>query len=171
MTFPFEPIERKPKPRERKPDVFDVRTNRVVAQSRPENMKTYQIRAPKKTHFRVATCEEIECPNFLYGWKTIVDPSTDIGRAQRQYIKNDTTRKATSYRREDSLVEFTFEAGQTCFQTHYLRLDNEALYLVKGGDWRGNPRGEALKQHANADDWVDDFANNQLKLIEIAQRG
>lgn len=147
-----------------------MKTNRVQTALPPRAMKTYQVVAPQETHFRPATCAEVECPHHLYGWRTIVDSATELGQRQIQYIKNESGRRFTSFHVESGLVTFTFEAGQECFVQHRIRLDNEALYFVRGGDWRGNPLGET-KQHANADDWVDDFANHQQVIADRIKRG
>ena len=33
------------------------------------SMKTYQMAQPLKTHWRPASCEEVDCPNYLSGWR------------------------------------------------------------------------------------------------------
>lgn len=146
-------------------------TNRVSHALGAESMKTYRIVVPLSTHFRVATCAEVNCPNYLYGWKTTCDLNTDLGQAQIDWIKTSSGRRFTSYREESGLVVFTFEAGQDCFEQHQLRLDKPEIYAVSDGDWRGNPRGTDVFKHANADDWVDDFANHQQKIADRIYRG
>src|SRR6266540_2045312 len=125
-------------------------------------MKTYQVIAPKATHFRNATCAEIYCSNYLNGWKTEIDESSELGQKQAYYIRNSSGRH---YKEDRSvaagLTIFVFEAGQQCFSQHQVRLDKPEIYLVKGGDWRGNPAGIETKKHSSPDDWVDDFANHQ----------
>jgi hypothetical protein len=46
--------------------------------------KTYSALAPLATHFRAATCEDVDCGNYLHGWKTVVNESTELGAAHRQ---------------------------------------------------------------------------------------
>ena len=69
------------------------------------------------------------------------------------------------------LTEFTFEAGQTCFVEHRVPLEREPLYVVRDGDWRGNPRGTAPRIHTRPDDWVDDFAEHQQRLADRFEQG
>jgi hypothetical protein len=134
-------------------------------------MKTYQIVAPLSTHWRPATCGEVNCPNYLNGWKTVVDETTELGRAQAHYIRSESKRKFTVAFLEGGLTRFIFEAGQRCFAEHQARLDRPELYVVRDGDWRGNPRGTEPRRHARPADWVDDFANHQQRIAEQIQKG
>lgn len=170
MTLPRDYPE--VRPRGRVPDRIDVRSNRIRPALGAESMKTYQLSAPIQTHHRPATCAEVDCPNHSYGWKTVVDTGTDLGQRQAAFIKEDTTRRHTSYREGDAgVVVFIFEAGQTCFDQHTIPLEREPTYLVKDGDWRGNPRGTRPLVHDSADNWVDDFATHQQRIRERQQRG
>ncbi|WP_225840314.1 hypothetical protein [Streptomyces sp. NK08204] len=65
------------------------------------------------------------------------------------------------------LTVFRFESGQRCFAEHYTRPE---IYLVRDGDWRGNPTGRR-RQHTRPADWVEDMAENQGRLIELQERG
>lgn len=134
-------------------------------------MQTFQVLAPKATHFRQATCAEIDCPHYLHGWRTTIDESTELGQQQAWYVRNQSGRRFTEDRDQaPGLTTFTFEAGQRCFGQHQVRLDKPELFIVRDGDWRGNPSGRR-RQHANADDWVDDFANHQDKLARELEKG
>jgi hypothetical protein len=44
------------------------------------------------------------------------------------------------------------------------------MYLVRDGDWRGNPTGRK-RQHTRAADWVEDMQENQGRLIDQQQKG
>lgn len=135
------------------------------------SMKTYQVVAPRSTHFREATCAEMNCPNYMHGWMTEIDESSELGQSQAYYIRNSSGRHFTENRNvRPGLTVFTFEAGQKCFSTHQTRLEKPEIFLVKGGDWRGNPTG-MRRQHANADDWVEDFAEHQDKLATRLNQG
>lgn len=132
--------------------------------------KTYEIRAPLKTHWRKATCEEVRCPDYERGWKTTVDESTDLGKRQAHYIRHDRTRKHAENRLPSGLTEFTFSPGQTCFDSHKTRLEIDEIFVERGGDWRGNPRREG-RMHTNAEFWVESFAEHQDKLKTALERG
>ena len=66
------------------------------------------------------------------------------------------------------LVEFTFEAGQSCFEQHVLPA-RDPIYLVRGGDWRGNPTGER-HVHTSGEDFVDEWQNHADRLNTLRVR-
>ena len=141
--------------------------NRITPAMDAANYKTYQIAAPLSTHFRPASCVEVDCPDHLNGWrvrKALISEHAmaDINTARYAFIEVD-------FDGEPFLV---FEAGQPCFRAseHRVPLEREPLYLVRGGDFRGNPRGEQLT-HTRPEDWVDDFANHQQSLADRMEQG
>lgn len=147
--------------------------NRIEPKLPAGAMKTYGILAPASTHFRVATCAEIDCPPHLYGWTTTVDERTELGQSQAHYIRKQSGRRFTETRNALGLTEFTFEAGQKCFKAgdHQARLERPEIFVVRDGDHRGNPRGTATRKHASAADWQDDFAHHQQTLADKFQEG
>jgi hypothetical protein len=148
-------------------------------------MKTYGIKVPlTERYFRPATCAEADCSYYLHGWESPIDESTEQGQEQAWYIRNRSGRRFTEDRdQKPGLTVFKFEAGQQCFadkrrgaianmdpgRHHAVRVGRPELFIVRGGDWRGHT-GES-RQHANADDWVDDFANHQLRLADQIEKG
>lgn len=135
--------------------------NRSIQPNAPfTSYKTYQIVAPLNTHFRKATCAEVECAAQSRGWKSVIDESTTLGQAQAAYIRRDSKRKFVESKNEAGLTEFVFESGQTCFQTHQVSLERPAIFIVKDGDFRGNPTGRHM-QHTQPEHWVEDFAEHQ----------
>jgi hypothetical protein len=134
--------------------------------------KTYQIAAPVSSHWRSASCAEVDCPAHQYGWSTTVDTATDLGQGQAYYIRRESGR---SYREEQvgpGMVRFTFGPGQRCFRadTHRVRTGRPEIFAVRGGDWRGNPTGDK-RQHQSPDDWLDDFATHQQYITDRRERG
>lgn len=144
--------------------------NRIEPNLPAAAYKTYQIIAPKSTHYRPATCEEVECDMYQNGWKSIIDESTDLGKKQAHYIRYESRRSFKTERLPNGLTSFYFEPGQQCFYEHQVKLDRPEIYVVTGGDFRGNPLGTAPVRHKNAADWQDDFANHQDKLANQRQR-
>lgn len=147
-------------------------------------LKTYQIAAPLDSHWRQASCDEVACRAWTEGWQTVVDESTDLGRQQAGYIRrecvrdgNGTTnpqgrRRYRESRNEAALTVFEFPPGQQCFASHEhrVRVDRQELYVVRDGDWRGNPTGRR-RQHARPEEWVEDFAGHQDQLAAAQERG
>lgn len=145
--------------------------NRLEAKLPAAAMKTYQILAPVVSHFRSATCAEVDCERYTDGWQSPIDERTELGQAQAWYIRNQSGRRYTEDRnRLPGITVFTFEPGQKCFGQHQVRTGRPELFIVRGGDWRGNPTGQT-QMHANGDDWVDDFVDHQLKLANQIQQG
>lgn len=148
---------------------MDRPLNRIDPKMDPQFYKTYQITSPIETHYRDATCQEVECQHHLAGWKTTVDVSTVLGAKQANYIRLLSGRKFT-FTEEGSIVTFYFPGGQKCFSQHKAPLGRPEFFIVREGDWRGNPRRTDPIQR-NANDWVDDFANHQDKLNDKFQEG
>lgn len=147
--------------------MFQRPINRVEPAMPAGAYKTYQIAAPLGSHFRPATCAEIDCPDYLNGWRVRVENLTpDLLHAAR-----------TSGRRYREVpvaageTWLSFEAGQPCFRAgeHRKRLERPELFIVRGGDWRQQV-GEA-RRHTRAEDWVDDFANHQSRIADVQGRG
>lgn len=129
--------------------------------------KTYQIAAPLSSHFRPATCAEVDCPDYLRGWRVRWEPLTPE-------LRHAATTSGRRYRLE--VVSATeswllYEAGQPCFRAgeHRKRLERPELFVVRGGDHR-QAIGET-RRHTRPEDWVDDFANHQDRIASAQRRG
>lgn len=141
---------------------FTQTLNRVQPKLPVTEMRTHAIFAPTDTHFRPARCEEVGCPAFHNGWvyDTAGQPAeiTDtVRRSGRRYRVD---------RNEDTGTEmWHFEPGQPCFKAsqHRIRLDRPELFIVRPGDWRGNPGGrDAVTQFSGPDAWADSL-NTQME--------
>lgn len=145
--------------------------NRIMPKLPAGAMKTYQVVAPKASHWRNATCAEVECQAHANGWVTAVDEATELGQRQAGYIRRDSGRAFTERRTPEGGTEFVFPPGQRCFRAHSVPLEREPLYVVRGGDWRGNPSGAPARRHTRPDFWVEDFATHQQALADRLQQG
>lgn len=140
---------------------------RVIPAAPVHAYKTYQIIAPLSTHFRMATCAEVECDGWRYGWRTIVPTDSE----QALYIRVGSDRAFTEETLEGGLASFTFKPGQQCFSgPHRVRLERPERFLVRNGDWRGNPGGQVY-EHTNAEFWQEDFAIHQDRINTAIERG
>lgn len=137
----------------------------------PYAYKTYQILAPVQTHFRPASCEEVDCAGFLNGFVVTIDLSTDLGQSQAYYFRNSNERSFREESLSSTLVRFVFGPGQPCVarHRHQVRLDRPELYLVKKGNTRQSFGIET--RHTSADSWRDDFATNQESIAKIRGEG
>jgi hypothetical protein len=141
--------------------------NRIQPQGRPEDYQTFQVTTPRDGAILTA-CKDAGCQAWAHGWKSTVDERTPLGRAQAHYFRHQSGRTITREQKTtDGRTVFIFEAHQRCFQEHYTRPE---LYIVRGGDWRGNPTG-AFRRHQSPADWVEHFALNQQKLADQTQQG
>lgn len=144
---------------------------RIEPQGRPQDYQTYAIRRPLATHWRKATCEEVACPNWRNGWRTTLDLSTHQGQSNAAWIRARSGLRFT-VERQGPMDVFTFPAGQRCFEasTHRISLEREPIFVVRGGDHRGNPTGmRRLVRDAVA--WRDDMGEHLNNLRDMQARG
>ncbi|BCM70857.1 hypothetical protein EASAB2608_06191 [Streptomyces sp. EAS-AB2608] len=134
-----------------------------------ESYKTYAMVSPLSSHFRPATCAEVDCPHYLNGWRVRVEGLTP----QDIHAAKTSGRRWIEQRVADGETWLVFEAGQPCFKAsqHRTRVDRPPLYIVRDGDHRGNPRGTKARLHQRAADWQEDFAEHQQKLADEIAKG
>jgi hypothetical protein len=155
-----------------------------LAEFPPAAITTYQVVAPRPTHTRTAGCAEVGCEAQRDGFKVICPP-TDQGRAWARRIR--TTCRPAGARLSPVVAArihgrytldvdpsgaetYTFGAGTPCFTAHRVTIDRPELYVVRGGDLRGNPRRQ-LRRLDRADQWVDEFQTNQDQIATRIERG
>ena len=128
--------------------------------------QTYQITSPTDRTVKAA-CEQVGCAAWRQGWDSVIDERTDLGKQQAAYIRGQSGRTFREQKTAAGLTVFRFESGQRCFAEHRTRPE---LYLVRDGDWRGNPTGRR-RQHTRPTDWVEDFGEHQLRLVDQQKKG
>lgn len=143
--------------------------NRVEPMMPPEAYTTFAIVAPISTHFRPASCAEVDCPHYLNGWRVRVEglPPAMVHTARTS------GRRFRELRVAEGETWLVFESGQSCFQAsqHLTRLDRPELFVVRDGDHRGNPRGTKARLHQRAEHWTEQFAEHQQGLADAHQKG
>lgn len=142
--------------------------NRIAPKLPVTAMQTYSIDAPMATHFRPASCTEVECPHHLEGWQTLVDENAQLGQRQADYIRRHAGRAFTESREKEGVTTFTFPAGQKCFRPHQVRIDRPEIFSVVGGDFRGRT-SEPRVLPANG--WVEHMQDGLHRLQTLAERG
>lgn len=129
----------------------------------PQTHKMYSVAAPLATHWRPATCAEVDCPNYLNGWRVRVEGLPDdllhaAKTSGRKYAQLDVGPGETW---------LVFEAGQQCFAPHEKSLDRPAIFAVRNDlTTRGRPF-----VHSGPDAWLDDFGSHQQMLKDQKERG
>lgn len=146
--------------------------HRFPPTGRPDQWRSFQIVMPRATHYRKASCDEVDCDPFLKGWTTTVDERTELGQSQAYYIRHDAGRGFREERLPDGRTAFHFPPGQRCFKSdeHLQPTGKPELYIARDGDWRGNPTGRVTR-HDNPDHWVEEFAENQEIIATQIARG
>lgn len=133
----------------------------------PRYTQTYKMLAPLNTHWRPATCDEVDCPTVqpancadvdcgphLNGWKTVVPAGSDLADLARG-----SGRQFVEVPVDGGLVEFRFPAGQRCFarhqregagpcqQKHVVPLERPGIYVVRGAQTVRFSRSELWAEH------------------------
>jgi len=121
--------------------------------------KVFQATWPKSSHWRSATCQEVDCPHYLLGWVTKVV----IGSDNDLYIRADRKRRYKMVK-EGDLHNYIFEAGQQCFRSeagaHYIRLERGPWLTVNALD-RQPSRLE--RDAMESERWIDEFNEQSYK--------
>lgn len=140
--------------------------NRIVPSAPVQAYQTFQIMAPKDRAVKAA-CEQVGCQAWARGWESHIDEGTDLGKRQAAFIRTKSGRTFHEQKTAAGITVFRFESGQRCFAEHQTRPE---LYVVKDGDWRGNPTGRR-REHTRAADWVEDFQDNQGRIADQREKG
>ena len=121
--------------------------------------RTFRISSPIATHYRPASCADVDCSAHLHGWRTTVDIGTDLGREQAAYIRAHAGRRHVEPTEDGRLVAFTFEPGQVCFAAadHRVPLDRPEIFRTSIGPALGV---DDIVHTLRPDQWVDDFATH-----------
>jgi hypothetical protein len=93
---------------------------------------TFSASRPIGTHWRIASCKEVDCLHYLAGWQTKIDISTVLGREQYDYIINKSGKKGTG-KKMGNMVTFEFSPGQKCFREHKIPLERDPILSVQKG--------------------------------------
>jgi hypothetical protein len=150
------------------PMVFDERhqVNRLQPVLPVGGVQTYQILAPRDTHWRTASCAEIGCHAYASGWITPVLAGSRDEAILRQARPNMWTRVE---RAANGFLNYHFAAGTRCLGAarHRVRIERTELFVRRDGDWRWLGQPTMYKP----EDWVDHFANHQDRIATIVNRG
>jgi hypothetical protein len=142
-------------------------TNRIAPLGQVQDYRTFQILAPASTHRRKASCAEVNCTQYLHGWRVRVDGLDP----QMLHTAKTSGRKYTELHVAEGENWLVFEAGQSCFKMsqHSVPLDKRELFIARDGDFRGNPTGN-IRKHTRPEFWVEEMSLNLDKVRDRQQR-
>lgn len=142
--------------------------NRLKPLGYAQDYRTFQITSPLSTHWRKATCAEVDCPNYLNGWRVRVEGLTP----QLLHAAKTSGRKFSELPVAEGENWLLFESGQNCFGTseHRKLLDRQEIFIVRDGDYRGNPTGN-VRKHSRPEHWIEDMNENNQRVQDRLQRG
>lgn len=146
--------------------------SRIAPLAGPQAYKTYSVVLPLATHWRDATCEEYGCEGWKYGFVTTLNLADAQGAILADLIrKGKTGRSFHEQRLTMELTKFIFPPGTPCFTGgHKVRIPRPEKFIVRDGDFRGNPTGNR-RIHANGEDWAEDCAIHLDKVNTQRNRG
>lgn len=144
----------------------------------PQALQTFEIAEPLPTHWRPASCAEVECEAHAHGWRTAIDLGTDLGVRQARYIRDKAGRHFThEFSGDGKMITFTFPAGQTCFTPHRVPVGRPALFVVRRGGHRDSNSGRPIRALPGVrvfdrpDQWADDLHEATDRVVAARQRG
>lgn len=142
---------------------------RLAPKMAPAAYRSFEVHSPLATHYRNASCAEVECQQHAVGWTSTLDLSTADGRRWGNAIARSGRRYTTST--HGLLTTFTFPAGQKCFKApHKVPTGRPEIYVVRDGDWRGNPTGRVDRVEEPME-FVERMAENLDVLSSTINRG
>lgn len=140
--------------------------SRLPPQGPAQAYQTFSVRSRSDRAVR-AVCEDVQCQAWREGWESVIDESTDLGKQQAAYIRTQSGRTFRELRTAAGLTVFRFDSGQRCFADHQTRPE---LYLVRDGDFRGNPTGRR-RVHTRPSDWVEHMQEEFGRFNDDRERG
>lgn len=144
----------------------------IVPMLPPGAMQTFEVDAPLATHWRAATCEEVECMAYAQGWTSDVLPnSIEEARILKAYDAEIRRGAVTTSLTAEGFTRYHFPPGTPCFRRvfHKLPLERDAIFTVRSGDWRGTDG--VIRTFDRGEQWVDAFANHQDNIAKLIERG
>lgn len=129
---------------------------------------THQVISPSDRMI-IAACSDVGCLNYRYGWDSLIDERTDLGRRQAAAIRSG--RHGRTYRELPAIgggvTVFRFDAHQRCFSEHRTRRE---LYVVRGGT--PTVSTGLIRQHTRPGDFVDELRTNlDARITDRQKRG
>ena len=122
----------------------------------------FQASAPLATHWRPATCQEVDCEAHLLGFKLVLDEEAHADQIDAlRTLRHG--RHFTEHHEVEGFIEFRFPAGQRCFKHHTTGIGRDPIML--------HGVNAQVRQHVRAKDWHEDFNETSYQIQEQRKRG
>jgi hypothetical protein len=133
----------------------------------------FNVRSPLATHWREASCEEIDCESYRTGWRLRYDTlppdmqyaATHSGRRYTEITVDFDPDTQQFYNPPATFL--VFEAGQPCFRSrqHRVPTGRPEVYVA-----RNDMTGERVL-HTSPQNWVDHCGEHVESIVDIMKRG
>lgn len=144
-----------------------IRRNRLGPRMPPQYYKNYRISTPLETHYRRATCQEIDCEAFRDGWTMHKEKLTP----QMLFAIKQSRRKYREINMAPGETYLVFEPGQVCFKApqHRVSLERPEFYFAGRGLYTIFNERTATR-HTKPEFWIEDMQEH-LDTIRKAIEG
>lgn len=162
---------------------FHQKVNRIQPQMPTQNYTTFAIKSPISTHYRRATCAEVNCADYLNGWYLKIEGTPEdllylATHSGRRYttgevvIEKEVEIDGAITVVPDMFKALIFEAGQGCFAeaTHVKSLERQEFYFSGRGDYRSFSIRKA-HLYDRPDQFVDDFDHHLTRIRRALEQG
>ena len=120
----------------------------------------YRADLPADTHREPATCREVDCPQFLLGFKTTLNESDEMHAQAANDIRAG-AREYTEMREIEGLTTFIFPPGQECFASFRHSQPSGRPPILTRDDYL----------HTRPQDWNEDMNQTFDTLRRVDERG
>jgi len=147
-----------------------VQPFRIDPRMPPSAYRSFEVRSPVQTHYRSVPCQQADCAHHRDGWISVLDVATTQGKAWAAAIRKSGRRFTVDRAGPDTTVTYRFPAGQQCFASpHKVPVGRPEIFVVRDGDWRGNPTGRTTQERPEI--FVERMAENLDELSTEREKG
>lgn len=114
----------------------------------------FSILWPLSTHWRQASCREVNCPRYVLGFTVKLDESIESHHGAAEDVRHKYGMEFVEYKDAEGLTTFEFSPGQECFEgragRHRIKLDRpEVLTQRTAQGTRRFSRGREFNEAMN----------------------
>jgi len=135
----------------------------------PQNYLTFAIRQPMQTHYRLATCAEVECGAYLGGWQLRVESLTP----ELLHVARNSGKRFKELEVTEGEHYIVYEPGQPCFNAmkHRISLERPAFFYAGRGHWSRMFSTRTAQQFKKPEHWAEGMAAHLDRIRIEIQKG